>query len=143
MMSNYYFSSKKCGFYPSSLKSAYEASPEGWPDDAIPVSDDDYYALFAGQKKGQIITSDSEGRPSLSAPATLTREQFILIAQEKLTTQLVLAAKAILPLQDSVDLDIATESELLLLKDWKTYRVALNRLDLSTAPDITWPEIPA
>ena len=49
MMSNYYFSSKKCGFYPSSLKSAYEASPEGWPDDAIPVSDDDYYALFAGQ----------------------------------------------------------------------------------------------
>lgn len=28
------------------------------------------------------------------------------------------------------------------LAAWKKYRVALNRLDLSAAPDITWPEKP-
>ncbi|HAL6907736.1 TPA: tail fiber assembly protein, partial [Escherichia coli] len=25
---------------------------------------------------------------------------------------------------------------------WKKYRVLLNRVDTSTAPDIEWPEIP-
>ncbi|EKK0235785.1 tail fiber assembly protein, partial [Escherichia coli] len=26
---------------------------------------------------------------------------------------------------------------------WKKYRVLLNRIDTSTAPDIVWPEIPS
>ncbi|MXE05818.1 tail fiber assembly protein, partial [Escherichia coli] len=29
------------------------------------------------------------------------------------------------------------------LAAWKKYRVLLNRIDTSTAPDIVWPEIPA
>ncbi|HDX1826743.1 TPA: tail fiber assembly protein, partial [Escherichia coli] len=41
-----------------------------------------------------------------------------------------------------VDLDIATEEEILLLAAWKTYRVLLNRVDTSVAPDIEWPAIP-
>ncbi len=28
------------------------------------------------------------------------------------------------------------------LKCWKTYRVLLNRIDTSTAPDIDWPQKP-
>ncbi|MDT4620715.1 tail fiber assembly protein, partial [Escherichia coli] len=46
------------------------------------------------------------------------------------------------PLQDAVDLEIATEEETLLLEAWKKYRVLLNRVDTSTAPDIEWPEEP-
>ncbi|EMG9853476.1 tail fiber assembly protein, partial [Escherichia coli] len=30
-----------------------------------------------------------------------------------------------------------------LLEAWKKYRVLLNRIDTSTAPDIEWPEIPS
>ncbi|EHT0833430.1 tail fiber assembly protein, partial [Escherichia coli] len=41
-----------------------------------------------------------------------------------------------------VDLEIATEEEKSLLAAWKTYRVLLNRVDTSTAPDIEWPEEP-
>ena len=52
------------------------------------------------------------------------------------------ATDAIAPLQDAVDLDEATEEELLLLKEWKKYRVTLNRLDLSSAPEINWPDMP-
>ena len=52
------------------------------------------------------------------------------------------AGDAIAPKHDALDLDEATEEELLLLKEWKKYRVSLNRLDLSTAPDIEWPEKP-
>ena len=65
------------------------------------------------------------------------------LAQKKKNDLLTFSALMLAPLQDALDLEVATEKELTSLKAWKTYRVALNRLDLSTAPDITWPEIPA
>ncbi|EJR8196736.1 tail fiber assembly protein, partial [Escherichia coli] len=49
----------------------------------------------------------------------------------------------IAPLQDAVDLEIATEEEKSFLASWKRYRVLLNRVDTSIAPDIEWPVIPA
>ncbi len=52
------------------------------------------------------------------------------------------ASEHIAPLQDAVDLEIATEEENSLLEAWKKYRVLLNRVDTSTAPDIEWPEEP-
>ncbi|EFV1974654.1 tail fiber assembly protein [Escherichia coli] len=45
-------------------------------------------------------------------------------------------------LPSSGDLEIATEEENSLLEAWKKYRVLLNRVDTSTAPDIEWPEEP-
>ena len=48
----------------------------------------------------------------------------------------------IAPLQDAVDLEIATEEESSLLEAWNKYRVLLNRVDTSTAPDIEWPANP-
>lgn len=64
------------------------------------------------------------------------------IAKSKKSELLQMAGIAITPLQDAVDIDDATEAELQALKAWKTYRVALNRLDLTIGSDITWPEIP-
>ncbi|WP_334470861.1 tail fiber assembly protein [Arsenophonus sp. PmNCSU2021_1] len=53
-----------------------------------------------------------------------------------------MASIAIAPLQDAVDLDMATEAERAKLVAWKTYRVLLNRVDISKRPDIAWPEAP-
>ncbi|AAG56015.1 tail fiber assembly protein [Escherichia coli] len=39
----------------------------------------------------------------------------------------------IAPLQDAVDLEIATEEERSLLEAWNKYRVLLNRVDTSVA----------
>ncbi|MBU9847163.1 tail fiber assembly protein [Rahnella ecdela] len=64
------------------------------------------------------------------------------VAEKKRNDLLSKAAIAIAPLQDAVDIDDATEAELQELKAWKTCRVALNRLDLTSATDITWPELP-
>ncbi|HCN0698619.1 TPA: tail fiber assembly protein, partial [Escherichia coli] len=44
--------------------------------------------------------------------------------------------------QTVVELEIATEEEKALLAAWKKYRVLLNRVDTSTAPDIEWPTNP-
>lgn len=48
---------------------------------------------------------------------------------------------AINPLQDAVDLDVATAEEIALLKKWKQYRIAVNRVDLSQSSPV-WPPQP-
>ncbi|PHM27007.1 tail fiber assembly protein [Xenorhabdus budapestensis] len=48
----------------------------------------------------------------------------------------------IAPLQDAIDLGIATDTEKSKLTVWRRYRVLLNRVDCSMAPDIVWPEQP-
>ncbi|RAX01886.1 MULTISPECIES: tail fiber assembly protein [unclassified Photorhabdus] len=45
-------------------------------------------------------------------------------------------------LQDSVDLEVATDSEKAALLEWKKYRVLLTRVDVNQAPDVQWPEVP-
>ncbi|WP_272905162.1 tail fiber assembly protein [Pseudomonas petrae] len=55
---------------------------------------------------------------------------------------LSIATLAIAPLQDAADLEEATASETAMLKKWKQYRVAVNRVDLvAEGPD--WPGPPA
>lgn len=52
------------------------------------------------------------------------------------------AGRVIAPLQDAVDIGEATDEEIALLQAWKKYRVLVNRIDISTAPDIEWPPVP-
>ena len=63
-------------------------------------------------------------------------------AEETKNSLMQVASEHIAPLQDAVDLEIATEEENSLLEAWKKYRVLLNRVDTSTAPDIEWPAVP-
>ncbi|PHM26555.1 tail fiber assembly protein [Xenorhabdus budapestensis] len=39
-------------------------------------------------------------------------------------------------------LEMATEQEIALLREWEIYSVKLTDIDISTAPDIAWPEPP-
>lgn len=71
-----------------------------------------------------------------------SKEQHIAEAGHQKQMLLSEAAEAIAPLQDAVDLDIATDEEIALLKEWRKYRVLLNRIDTSLAPDIDWPQNP-
>lgn len=62
---------------------------------------------------------------------------------ESLKAQLLsVAAQAIAPLQDAVDLSMATEEEMASLSAWKTYRVLLNRVDTGKPDETEWPESP-
>ncbi|WP_207308249.1 tail fiber assembly protein [Escherichia coli] len=63
-------------------------------------------------------------------------------AEETKNSLMQVASEHIAPLQDAVDLDIATEEEASLLAAWKTYRVLLNRVDTTVAADIEWPVAP-
>lgn len=57
---------------------------------------------------------------------------------------LVMASEKIAPLQDAVDIDEATDEEVAKLKEWKKYRVQLNRLESQSGfpREIDWPVVP-
>lgn len=71
-------------------------------------------------------------------------------SHDELTTQaetekarlMAIANEAIAPLQDAVDLGIATSDEDARLLAWKKYRVMLNRVDTSNPAKMTLPEVP-
>lgn len=135
MEEKYFYSALTGGFY---LSSIHEVIPE----DKVQIAQKEYTALLSGQEKGKVIQADENGKPVLVDPPELTPEQLALQAEAKRSDLMADATIAINPLQDAVDLDEATTDEIEQLKIWKSYRVALNRLDLSKAPNIAWPQIP-
>ncbi|MEQ9769890.1 tail fiber assembly protein [Pectobacterium jejuense] len=70
------------------------------------------------------------------------QQALIQKAKTELATRLDAANIQINTLSDAVSLGIATEDESAQLTAWQTYRVLLHRIDVNTAPDIHWPEMP-
>lgn len=92
------------------------------PDDVVSIEPEGNFVKWDGKK--WVHDADAE-----------KTAQITQAAQQK-ENLLALAASKIAPLQDAVDLDIATEAEVELLLAWKKCRVLLNRVDISK-PE--WP----
>lgn len=75
------------------------------------------------------------------APVT-DAENAVLIAISRLAAEMDEANRTIAPLQDAVDISIATDTEIARLAEWKRYRVALSRIDTNEATGIEWPVRP-
>lgn len=75
-------------------------------------------------------------------PRMYSHDELVAQADAKKATLFSDAATQVAPLQDAADIDDATEDELAQLKAWKVYRVALNRINTSKAPDVEWPKKP-
>lgn len=132
------------------------------PEDVIGISDDDYQKLFSAVNAGSHVYLESgelvisEVRPDSyhewdndlkswtitdSAQQQMKADQ-VTLANQKKTQLLEIATSVISPLQDALDLQMAIDTETEQLTAWKKYRVLLNRIDTSTAPDIEWPASP-
>lgn len=98
------------------------------PSDVTAIAPEDDYMCWDGTK--WIKDSDAE-RAAAVSHAVDEKKQLQKDATEIIST-----------LQDAVDLDMATEKEIALLSEWKAFRVLLNRVDTSKAPEIEWPEVP-
>ncbi|EOH9010017.1 tail fiber assembly protein [Citrobacter freundii] len=98
------------------------------PDEVVSVAPEGHFVKWDGEK--WVHDTDAE-----------KTAQITQVTQQK-ESLLALAASKIAPLQDAVDLDIATEAEAALLLAWKKYRVLLNRINPNDAPDINWPPMP-
>ncbi|WP_404460261.1 tail fiber assembly protein [Providencia rettgeri] len=68
-----------------------------------------------------------------------SKEQLIVEAEYQKQGLLNKATAAIAPLQDAVDLGIATDEERKQLRAWKGYRVQVNRVDIGLGMSVNWP----
>lgn len=141
MDSNFYYSASMNAFYLLELKSDYDTS-ETWPEDAVPVDAATFDEYSGTPPKGKVRSSEKDGMPRWADEPPLPHD--VLVAQaEEIREQLMAEAnQKITPLQDAVDLGMATEAEVTSLTTWRTYRVLLSRVDTSTVPDVVWPEMP-
>ncbi|RKF66634.1 tail fiber assembly protein [Rahnella variigena] len=150
-MSNYYsaitsslyvYSPLTNGFYPRELREVYDDAGS-WPDDGIAVSDVVYreYQTLP-PPEGKVRVAGNDGLPAWADIPAPSVAELKAEATAMLSALMAKANAAIAPLQDAVDIDDATEAERASLTAWKKYRIALNRLDLSAAPDIAWPAYP-
>ncbi|MDB6372679.1 tail fiber assembly protein [Photorhabdus bodei] len=138
---NYVFSALNKAFYPLSLQQDYiEAG--SWPNDPISVTDDIFNTFSVIPPTGKILSCGENGLPCWEDTPPPTKEELISIAESQRTQFISHANEKITPLSDAEELDIATDEEMRLLKEWKKYRVMLNRVDTSKAPEIDWPTPP-
>lgn len=86
-------------------------------------------------KEGQFIA------PPVAPPVPPTAAEILSANTYRRNSPLAAATLAIDPLQDAVDLGMATASDLVMLKAWKLYRVNVNRVDLKGL-DPAWPTQP-
>lgn len=98
------------------------------PDDVVSIAPEGHFMKWDGRK--WVHDTESE-KMALITQATQQKESL-----------LAMAASKIAPLQDAVDLDIATEAEAALLLAWKKYRVLVNRVDTNQTAVINWPDRP-
>ncbi|MDH2369479.1 tail fiber assembly protein [Providencia rettgeri] len=139
---NYYYSATMNAFYPVLMKQNY-IDAGSFPDDAKEIEDNIFYQFSTGiPPLGKMRIAGDDGLPTWADIPPPTQEELIQHAEVEKQTRLQEASKTIAPLQDAADLGIAMVDETTALKEWKKYRVLLNRVDTSAAPDIKWPEEP-
>lgn len=96
------------------------------PKNVTSIAPDGQYQKW----NGTIWVKDEEAeKVAILAEATAKKSSLMQSANDHIA-----------PLQDAVDLDMATDEENQQLTDWKKYRVLLSRVDLSK-PE--WPTAPA
>ena len=126
----------------------------------IEVSDELIDELLIRQQSGEALVSDSDNNLIFVQWTTdkyktwsakdndfIYVENYRELAQADAEIQkqalMAEASDIIAPLQDAVDLDMATPDEESALKEWKKYRVLLNRVDTSPGVGVVWPTRPA
>lgn len=102
--------------------------PGDYPSDTTLNPPSTSYDKWNGERW---VTDEAAKAAAEIAEATATKAALIKSAAAKIE-----------PLQDAVDLDMATDEEKRRYDAWRKYRVLLTRVDTSLAPDINWPEPP-
>ncbi|MDX6042987.1 tail fiber assembly protein [Scandinavium lactucae] len=103
--------------------------PGNYPSDTTIYPPSTPYDKWNGERW---VTDEAAQQSAEVAAANATKAALIKSASEQIE-----------PLQDAVDLDMATDEEKARFNEWRKYRVLLTRVDTSTAPAIIWPEAPA
>ncbi|EGS2003375.1 tail fiber assembly protein [Enterobacter cloacae] len=138
-MSNFMYSIKTKGFYPSDKEAQRTYLDAGTlPDDLLVISDEQY-ADFLNPPDGFYSVFDENGprteripEADYKAAAQRQRDELLDEASLKITiwqTKLLMGRKL-------------TSDERASLDAWMDFIDAVSTVDIEAAPDIIWPEIP-
>lgn len=111
----------------------WDGETEWQPDEGYAVKTDGSVGI------GWLYDGETFTPPPVAPPS---HAQLVAAAEQEKQYRLTVANNQIAPLQDAVDLDMATEQEEADLLAWKKYRIQINRVNTDTAPDINWPVKP-
>ncbi|EBH3320931.1 tail fiber assembly protein [Salmonella enterica subsp. enterica] len=104
----------------------YISEPGPLPENVTSVSPDGEYQKWDGKAWVKDEAAETAAR---LREAEGTKSRLLQMASGKIA-----------PLQDAVDLGLATDEEKSQFAEWKKYRVLVNRVDTSSP---IWPEIPS
>ncbi|BBE09983.1 Uncharacterized protein MCB1EB_1822 [Mycoavidus cysteinexigens] len=134
----FYYSKSQPGFY------TREMHGDTIPKDAVPITDEEYHALYEELAKGKMLQSDHRGYPIAIDRPPITPEQWAEIHLSQRRALIIETLVKSTPLQDAVDLERATDEEKQRLKAWKLYRIKLSRIEQQSGfpTKIDWPKAP-
>lgn len=140
----YAYSASRNSFYEVAELDLYVEAGTA-PQDLVEVADSVFEEFTQGPyPEGKTREAGPEGMPIWVDVPPPSEEEMAARHFAQRDAYLDEAAIRIAPLQDAVDLGMATADEVAELTAWKRYRVELNRL--ATAPgfpfDFQWPEVP-
>lgn len=139
-MSNYKYSAKNDVFIPASFIAEYEKA--GWDfSDAIDV-DDDVYLEFVNPPAGKVRVAGKDGLPAWDDIPPPTKDQLVEQAESKKQALIAEVNTETEMLRAKLALGRIKDDEKALLNAWLDYLDELEAVDVSTAPDITWPVKP-
>ncbi|EKN3386105.1 tail fiber assembly protein [Yersinia enterocolitica] len=138
------WSAKNNAFIPAEMVDEYKVA--GWAIDDLIEASEDILPFYGKAPIGKIRGVSDDNMPvwaDIPPPtaAQLAEIKAINIAQAKSDkTKLISdASNKIETLKDRID---AGQDKAAELKLWKAYRIALDDVDVSAAPDIEWPVAP-
>ncbi len=114
----------------------------------IEISDESGFQLYDSVVKSEDANIGGTIKEGLYSPpvrdVSKTGDAYTDEIIAKVEELILLATSKIAPLQDAVDLGIATDAETASLIAWKTFRVLVNRVTSQTGypKNIDWPQTP-
>ena len=143
-MNKYSYSPSENAFYAVALKNTYELSGT-WPADALDIPDDISVKYMAEPPIGKIRVAGNDGYPIWVDKPEPTHDELVAAADAEKQERIDHANAYMNSKQwpGKAAIGRLKGEELAQYNLWLDYLDALEAIDTSTAPDITWPEPPA
>ncbi|QCZ26140.1 tail fiber assembly protein [Leclercia adecarboxylata] len=138
----HFYSAKNNAFYDEELKNSYVAAGS-WPDDAVEVSNEVFVEFISMPPAGK-VRAPVDGLPAWADIPPPTHEELASSARTELQRRID-AANAYMNGKQwpgKAALGRLKGDELAGYNAWLDYLDALEAVDVTTAPDITWPDQP-
>jgi hypothetical protein len=130
-----WFSAELDAFFQSDW---FEEQPAG----TVEITESEFEELMQKQSSGLLISHNENGYPVAIEPPPPTKEEAVSYAEQQKTALLLEAQEVISLWQTELQLGIISDEDKAKLIVWINYIKAVQVVETSKAPDITWPEKP-